>query len=80
MWCCMYIYIGETGCTFQIKLEKHNCASINRASKNGITAHAMENYYKIQWKEASVITSESQPIERKAKESLLIRKPLNSMS
>ena len=40
---CDYVYVGETGCSLEMRLKEHKYEVKNNDTNNGVTVHAWDN-------------------------------------
>ena len=61
----VYIWIGETGRSLEMRLNQHNIHGKNGDTNNGITVHAWDNDNHVNWDAAKVVAVEHHLIRRK---------------
>ena len=70
---CDWVYIGETGHPFHIRLKEHQRAVFQGDRRNANAVHHMEEDHEMDWEKARVLTREEDWKKRKIKESIHIR-------
>ena len=64
---CDWVYIGETGHPFHIRLKEHQRAVFQGDRRNANAVHHMEEDHEMDWEKARVLTREEDWKKRKSK-------------